>query len=198
MLDIAFWPLYLLIGCSALAGLGLWLLPLRRVWRWVRTRRDADPAKRVAPPGAVACGFELLGGLALLALAAAGVGLLGTIAGYRACVEKTLCAMVRAEPLPRQPGRIWLEYIPVDRGAAGRKQVFILNGDQWRVEGHVLRWSGWARMLGLRTIAGPRSAHSVNSPIIMMRGEMQDMIAKWETVTARRQSARLQPLAVGA
>ena len=150
-MSIGFWPLYLLIVCSALAGAGLVSLSLRRVWRWLRTRGEPDPGKRAARPSPAACGFGLLGGVALAALAAAGLGLLGTIAGYRACAEKTLCATVRAEPLPRQAGRIWLELTPVDRGTPGRKQVYILNGDQWRVEGHVLRWSGWARLLGLRT-----------------------------------------------
>jgi hypothetical protein len=52
--------------------------------------------------------------------------------------------------------------------------------------------SFYGRMLGLRTISEPRAGHSVQSaPAILMRGEMTDILARWERVMARRSSARL-------
>ena len=55
----------------------------------------------------------------------------------------------------------------------------------------------YGRMLGLKTIAGPREGHSVKgAPAILMRGEMSEMLARWERVVARRSSARLSPVAV--
>ena len=54
----------------------------------------------------------------------------------------------------------------------------------------------YGRMLGLRTVAGPRDGHSVKgAPAILMRGEMSEMMARWERVVARRSSARLAPKA---
>jgi len=52
----------------------------------------------------------------------------------------------------------------------------------------------YGRMLGLKTIAGPRQGRSVRgAPAILMRGEMSEMVARWERVVARRSSARLKP-----
>ncbi|HOX07439.1 MAG TPA: hypothetical protein PK280_13635 [Planctomycetota bacterium] len=52
--------------------------------------------------------------------------------------------------------------------------------------------SFYGRMLGLRTVCEPRAGHSVQSaPAILMRGEMAEMLARWERVMARRSSARL-------
>ena len=54
----------------------------------------------------------------------------------------------------------------------------------------------YGRMLGLRTVAGPREGHSVKgAPAILMLGEMSEMLARWERVVARRSSARLSPAA---
>jgi hypothetical protein len=55
--------------------------------------------------------------------------------------------------------------------------------------------SFYGRMLGLKTIAGPRPCHSVKTSVILMRGEMSEMLAHWERVVARRSSARLAPAA---
>ncbi len=55
--------------------------------------------------------------------------------------------------------------------------------------------SFYSRMLGLRTIAGPREARRANgAPSILMRGEMPEMVARWERVKGRRSSARLTGL----
>ncbi len=52
----------------------------------------------------------------------------------------------------------------------------------------------YGRMLALKTVAGPRDGHSVRgAPAILMRGEMTEMLARWERVVARRSSARLAP-----
>jgi hypothetical protein len=57
----------------------------------------------------------------------------------------------------------------------------------------------YGRMLGLKTIAGPRQGHSVKgAPAILMRGEMREMLARWDRVVARRSSARLTPISAPA
>src|SRR5262252_3043099 len=32
---------------------------------------------------------------------------------------------------------------------AGDRQVFMLNGDEWQLDARVLKWRGWANLLGL-------------------------------------------------
>jgi hypothetical protein len=52
--------------------------------------------------------------------------------------------------------------------------------------------SFYGRMLGLQTVCEPRAGQAVKSaPAILMRGEMTEMLARWERVMARRSSARL-------
>lgn len=152
MLGVDLWPLYLVTGLSALIGLVLLIVPLRGTWRWLRTRGGSDPEKRAARPGLSACAAELLGGITLISVAVAGVSLMIAVASYRALSERTKCAVVRARPHPTQPRRIWLEYSPVIDGVEQPVQVARnLDGDQWRVEGHILRWSKPLRLMGLKT-----------------------------------------------
>lgn len=48
------------------------------------------------------------------------------------------------------------------------------------------------RMLDFRTISDVRDGHSVGkAPAILMRGEMENMVRRWEQVKARHTSARL-------
>lgn len=151
MLGVDLWPLYLVTGLAALLGLVLLLVPLRGTWRWFRTRRRADPEKRARRPGLGACGAEVLGGITLVSVAVAGVSLMSAVASYRALSERTKCAEVLAWPIRDRPQRIWLEYSPVVDGVKQSKEVYLLSGDQWRMEGHVLRWSKFLRLLGLKT-----------------------------------------------
>ncbi len=151
MLGVDLWPLYLVTALSALVGLVLLLVPLRGTWRWLRTRGGPDPEKRAARPGLSACAAELLGGITLISVAVAGVSLMTAIASYRALSERTKCAEVLAWPIKNQPQRIYLEYYPVVDGLKQPKETYFVNGDQWRMEGHILRWSKPLRLLGLKT-----------------------------------------------
>jgi hypothetical protein len=150
MLGFNLWPLYLIAAISAPLGLALVLLPVRGTLRWLR-RHSSDPDKRPSRPRLTTSGAEILGGITLCAVSVAAASLILAVASYGAVSEKTLCAVIRAEPHPVRPQRMWFEYSPVVDGSVRPKKVYILEGDQWGVEGHVLRWSEWARVLGLRT-----------------------------------------------
>jgi len=150
MLGPDLWPFYLATALCALMGGALLLLPVRGSLRWMRRHRYS-PEKQPKRPGVTVIGFEMLGGITLLSLAVAAVSLMAALAGYRAMAEKTLCAEIVALPVPHQKQRIMLEFTPIDGDRKSAKQTFFLNGDQWRVEGHILRWSDWVRFTGLRT-----------------------------------------------
>ncbi|MHC4915972.1 MAG: hypothetical protein ACYTGB_10835 [Planctomycetota bacterium] len=151
MFSLSLWPLYAIALVSGVIAAFLLVAPARGYMRWMKTRKDPDPDKRKKRPGLSACGAELLGGIALAAIAVAAVSLVTAVAGYQALGEKTLCAEVRASPIPGQSSRMLLEYTPVSGGKRGQKAAYTMNGDLWGVEGNVMRWSDWCRMLGLQT-----------------------------------------------
>jgi hypothetical protein len=151
MLGLDLWPLYLIAACASLLGLVLLLLPVRGTLRWMRTRGAADPEKRAKRPSMTTVGVEVLAGITCLSLAVAAVSLVAAVASYQALAEKTLCAEVRAEPHPTNKQQIVLNYAPVIDGRARAGTPYVINGNMWGVEGHVLRWDDWVRVLGMKT-----------------------------------------------
>jgi len=151
------WPIYVIFLVSGLLGIVLLLLPVRGTWRWIRggkkKKKDGEeesaPAERPGRPGVLASVGEVLVGLLLLAIACTCVSLLGMLASFRAFNEKALVATLTAEPVA--PQTIRFRYTPVVSDVPGETKEYVLRGDEWRVEGHILLWSGWTRMLGLRT-----------------------------------------------
>jgi hypothetical protein len=150
MLGLDLWPFYLVTALSGLMGLVLLLLPVRGSLRWMRRHRYSSE-KQPKRPRLSMTGAEVLGGITLLSIAVAAISLMIALTSYRAMAEKTLCAEVVALPVKHQKQRIMLEFTPVVDGHKLPKQVFFLDGDQWRVEGHILRWAEWTRFLGLKT-----------------------------------------------
>jgi hypothetical protein len=56
----------------------------------------------------------------------------------------------------------------------------------------------YKRVLDLRTIAGPRPGHSVKgAPAVLMRGDRELMLPRWEKISSRRKSARMKPVDTG-
>lgn len=143
------WPLYVILVISVLLGAALLLLPVRTTWRWMRGRKKEGSDERAKPPRPLASAGEVLVGLLLLSIAVACVSLLGMLASFRAFSEKTLVATVTAEPVA--PQTICLRYTPVVGNVPGETKEYVLRGDEWRIDGHILLWSGWTRLLGLRT-----------------------------------------------
>lgn len=152
MFGLQLWPLYLIAALAALLGLLCILLPFRGTWRWLKTRKSPEAEKRAKRPKAVLSGVEILAGVALAAVAVAAVSLVMAVASYRAFSEKTLVMVVKADPHPRLAHTMTFSYSLVEDGKElPQPPMASFEGDQWRVEGHLLRWSNWARLLGLRT-----------------------------------------------
>jgi hypothetical protein len=144
--------LYLIAVIGAVLCVVLLVLPFKGYLRWWRTRGHEDAEKRAKRPGLTLCGAEVLGAIALGSLAVAAVSLVAAVASYTAMSEKTLCAIVTAEPHPNLPRTMIIEYTPVTNGREGTKvPYYSVKGDLWGLEGNILRWSGWMRMLGLKT-----------------------------------------------
>lgn len=84
-------------------------------------------------------------GLACLFLALAVFA--GTLALASWSYERLLAEQEVARIAVREvdPGRFYVQLTPAD----GRVRSVTLSADQWRLEGRVVRFSGWARRLGL-------------------------------------------------
>jgi len=112
----------------ALFGLVLLALACQRIYR----------ARLIAGSGA------LLGGTALLALA----GLLFVVSlNLRTYARLTYEAPVAELVFEKRGPRSY--QLTMVRIPAGDLQIFMLEGDEWQLDARVLKWKGWATLLGL-------------------------------------------------
>jgi len=121
--------IYILIGVLVLLGLWLTIAGLRRVWR------------RSPLSGSL----QGLSGLLFLSLAALAVAVALNLYSYRVLVQEQPVAEVRFEALGPQYFRVYL--LP----SGGGSRVLELRGDQWQIDARVLKWTGLANLLGMKT-----------------------------------------------
>ncbi|HID50292.1 MAG TPA: cation/multidrug efflux pump [Chromatiales bacterium] len=149
-----------------LVGSGLFVLGLRRIWRWKM----------------VSGSLQGLGGVALISVAL----LLGAIATnlhtYQRLTHESPVATLRFERLAPQQFRVILTR------AGQNAEVYTLRGDEWQLDGRVLKWHGVANLLGLdsdfrlerlsgRYHDAERDAHARRSVHALSRSEGLDIWA---------------------
>ena len=88
----------------------------------------------------------LLVGLLFLTLSALFATVTVSIQGYRALTYEEVAARVRIEP--REPERFTVFFQFPD----GRTATFLLAGDEFYVDSHILKWKPIANLFGLHTI----------------------------------------------
>jgi len=120
---------YVLIVVLLVFGLLLLIGGIRRVWRRAPIRGS----------------LQGMTGLLLLALAALVVAIALNLYSYQILIQEQPVAKLRFESLGPQYFRVYL--LPT----AGDSQVFELRGDQWQIDARVLKWTGWANLLGMKT-----------------------------------------------
>ena len=120
---------YLIIGVLLVFGLFLLIGGVRRVWRRSPLRGS----------------LQGMTGLLLLSLAALVVAIAMNLYTYQVMVQEQPVAKVRFESLGPQYFRVYL--LP----DAGSSQVLELRGDQWQIDARVLKWTGLANLLGMKT-----------------------------------------------
>lgn len=121
--------IYLIIGLLLILGALLLIGGVRRIWR------------RSPLTGSL----QGLTGLLLLSLAALAMAIAVNLYTYQILVQEQPVAEVRFEALGPQYFRVYL--LP----EAGTSQVLELRGDQWQIDARVLKWSGLANLLGMKT-----------------------------------------------
>lgn len=121
--------IYVIIAVLLLFGLLLLIGGVRRVWRRAPLRGS----------------LQGMTGLLFLALAALAIAIAMNLRTYQILVQEQPVAGVRFEALGPQYFRVYL--IP----ESGSSQVLELRGDQWQIDARVLKWTGIANLLGMKT-----------------------------------------------
>ncbi|RMF61178.1 MAG: hypothetical protein D6743_13900, partial [Calditrichaeota bacterium] len=151
MLDLPFETSFIIILASislALAVLTLLLMVIRGLVRTARRLARKELRYVSVSRNVFRFGLTFLwiaGSMAVLFLAA-------FIQSYHAFTREELVAEVRCVPLSDDGASMQLELTPVYAGKRGMPRTFILNGDQWALEGNILKWDDWLNFAGLHTM----------------------------------------------
>ncbi len=85
-------------------------------------------------------------------LSAAGLFLASFIQPYRSFTNKELVAVVRCKPSDNVTNTMQMELRLVKNGETEKEEAFVLKGDQWAIEGDILKWNDRLSFLGLHTM----------------------------------------------
>jgi hypothetical protein len=151
MINVPFSASVLTYSALALLLVGLFMLLVfigNRVGRILR-RLQRKPVKRVS---FIASTLRLF--LILLLLAAAGTLLcLGAfIQSYTVYTQRELAATVHCAPVPGTSDQMVLELAMPKTPTTEQVRRYLLRGQQWSIEGHILTWDPWLNFLGLKTM----------------------------------------------
>ncbi len=92
----------------------------------------------------IAAGGSVLGGLLMLAIAALFFVVASNLHTYARLTHERPIAEIVFEAHTPQRYRATLAQVP-----SGEMQTFVLAGDEWQLDARVLKWRGWATLLGL-------------------------------------------------
>ncbi len=140
--------IYILLGLLIAATVWLVVFICRRVYR-LFCRLRGKPVPRV---GIVGSTFRLLAVLLLITATTATLMLLAFIQSYTAFTHRDRIAKVYCTAVPGKEEEMLLKLVTIDSSTGGRLRQFRLFGQQWAIEGHILKWEDWLNFLGLRTM----------------------------------------------
>lgn len=133
---------------SLLSGIIAFLfLVLKLLARTIQSIRGRE-AKRVS---LIQNAFTFIFILLWISLSAAALFFTAFIHSYQSFTDKELVAVVRCTPSDKM-GEMSMELNFVKDGRMGGAHGFLIKGDQWSVEGDVLKWEDWLTLLGLHTM----------------------------------------------
>lgn len=141
----------LIYGALAMLAVGLLMLIsfiAKRVGRIIR-RLQRKPTKRL---GVIASTLRLL---LILLLISASMALLffgAFIRSYTAFTQRELVATIRCTTVSGTEDTMILELATPESPTASQIHRYHLRGQQWTVEGHILKWDDWLNFLGLQTM----------------------------------------------
>jgi len=119
-------------------GMALFMVFIvRRVLRILR-RVGRKPVKRL---GVIASTLRLLLILLLIAVSLAFLFLGAFIQSYTAFTHREFAATIYCTPVPGTEDTMILELVTRESPTAAHSRRYRLRGQQWTVEGHILKWA---------------------------------------------------------
>lgn len=140
--------IYILLASFVLGIIALLIFILNRIMSMAKQRRDARPGKFGFIQSISR--FTLI--LLWILLSAAALFLACFIQSYQSFTRKELVAVVRCMPLEDEINTMRMEIDFVDNPEISGIREFLLKGDQWAVEGDIIKWDDWANLLGIHTM----------------------------------------------
>ena len=140
--------IYSALGLLIVALVLLMVFISKRVHRIIeRLRRK--PVERV---GIIASTLRLLLILLLIAVSLAILFLGAFIQSYTAFTHRELAATVNCTAVPATEDTMILDLVTLESPQVALIRRYRLRGQQWTIEGHILKWDDWLNFLGLRTM----------------------------------------------
>ncbi len=140
--------IYMALGLLIVALALLMVFIFKRIHRIIRRLRR----RRVNRIGIIASTLRLLFILLLIALSLGMLFLGAFIQSYTAFTRRELAATVNCTPVPGTEDVMILELVMNVSPTVAHSHRYRLRGQQWTVEGHILKWDDWLNFFGLHTM----------------------------------------------
>jgi hypothetical protein len=140
--------IYSALGLLVVALILLMVFIFKRVHRIIRRLRR----RRVDRVGIIASTLRLLFILLLIAVSLAMLFLGAFMQSYTAFTHRELAATVNCSPVPDTEDTMILELVTLESPQVALIRRYRLRGQQWTIEGHILKWDDWLNFIGLHTM----------------------------------------------
>ncbi len=140
--------IYIGLGLLAIGLVMLILFVAKRIYRIIR-RLQRKPMVRL---GTIASTWRLFLILLLISASIALLFLGAFVQSYTAFTQRELVATIHCKTVPGTEDTMVLELVAPQSPTIARNRRYLLRGQQWTVEGHILKWDDWLNFLGLRTM----------------------------------------------
>lgn len=129
---------------SFLLGIALIVWLIIRLWN----ARHKEEVKRLPLAWSI-IGFLIA--LLLITFSTAVFWFSMSLQSYRAFNKKELTAIVVCDVIAEGEKGFKLTFVEISDGKKSEPREFLIMGDQWAIESHILKWDGWVNMLGIHT-----------------------------------------------
>jgi hypothetical protein len=140
--------IYIGLGLLAIGLVMLILFIAKRIHRIIRRLQR----KSMVRLGVMASTLRLILILLVISASIALLFLGAFIQSYTAFTQRELAATVRCTTVPGTEDTMILQLATPESLPTNKIHRYLLRGQQWTVEGHILKWDDWLNFLGLRTM----------------------------------------------
>ena len=141
--------IYMALGLLIIGLVLLVVFFVKRIHRIIRRLRRKPVGRRV---GIIGSTLRLLFILLLIAVSLAMLFLGAFTRSYTTFTRRELAATVNCARVPGTQDVMILELVMNESPTVVHSRRYRLRGQQWTVEGHILKWDDWLNFIGLHTM----------------------------------------------